>query len=158
MDLFIYWIPLVLLAISPITSWLHAYQEIKENLWKYFQELIGAKITVPTILGIVTLLVLPIILSICAQMAYWEQSKFFMGILLGARIGDTLFSHWIPSFFKKENPGLETSVIYAVESALILLLQLAFSWEGFIVGFLPFLLLLPTYWIIDRSKKCVTTM
>lgn len=74
-----------------------------------------------------------------------------LGVVLGARLGDSIFSHWglsLAGFLP--NPGLRSTLLYAVEAILILVmfrkglgLNVTAAWRGFACGFLFFLLVLP---------------
>jgi len=74
-----------------------------------------------------------------------------LGAVLGARVGDSIFSHWSLSLAGfLPNPGLRSTVLYAVEAILILVmfrkglgLNVTAAWTGFALGFGAFLSVLP---------------
>lgn len=74
-----------------------------------------------------------------------------LGAVLGARAGDSIVSHWSLSLAGfLPNPGLRSTVLYAVEAILILVmfrkglgLSVTAAWTGFACGFVAFLGVLP---------------
>jgi hypothetical protein len=74
-----------------------------------------------------------------------------LGALVGARLGDSIVSHWgLYALGYRPNPGLSSTALYAIEAVFILStfwqgLALAphAAWTGFAAGILFFCLVLP---------------
>jgi hypothetical protein len=74
-----------------------------------------------------------------------------LGFMIGARISDTLVSHWgLYALGYRPNPGLKSTPLYVIEAIFILLtfrkgLELAptAAWVGFMFGAGAFILVLP---------------
>lgn len=117
----------------------HAGEETQGRLWAYFGELTGVKAL--TRLGPVfgtALIVAPALAlqTTSAVLAFTvgSISAFWLAVLIGARIGDALFSHLLPLATgakgqaeldgqeKQLNPGLASAIIYAVDGILFFLL------------------------------------
>jgi hypothetical protein len=75
------------------------------------------------------------------------QGVFLLGVIVGALASDCFFSHWIPRLAGyRPNPGLRSTLLYVIETALILWAfwkgLSANPWTavpGFVVGALFFL-------------------
>jgi len=74
-----------------------------------------------------------------------------LGAVLGARLGDSIISHWVVSLVSyRPNPGLSSTALYTLEAVLIficfrggLALDPIAAWKGFALGFLLFLSVIP---------------
>jgi hypothetical protein len=74
-----------------------------------------------------------------------------LGVIIGARISDTLVSHWgLYALGYRPNPGLKSTPLYVLEAVFIALtfwkgLSLApcAAWTGIAVGAVVFILVLP---------------
>jgi len=79
-----------------------------------------------------------------------------LGVLIGARIADTLISHWgLYAVGYRPNPGLKSTPLYVLEAVFILLT----FWKGlshdphaalcgFVIGAGFFILVLPALWAL----------
>jgi hypothetical protein len=114
---------------------MHAVEETKGKLWVYFGHTTNsAWLTKLSPLAGFLLIVAPALALqwFAASRAFSgaEVHGFWLALLLGARIGDGLFSHFIPfahghqavgtdDKLAQRNPGLGTAAIYIVDSLLI---------------------------------------
>jgi hypothetical protein len=81
--------------------------------------------------------------------------------VLGARLGDSIISHWTLFLLGyRPNPGLSSTVLYALEAILILAafqpgfhLQRTAAWCGFVIGFGFFLVIIPLLMLLRRFFK-----
>jgi hypothetical protein len=79
-----------------------------------------------------------------------------LGFVVGARISDTLISHWsLYALGYRPNPGLKSTPLYVLEAGFILLtfwrglsLSPSAAWWGFACGAGFFILVLPTLWVL----------
>lgn len=117
----------------------HAAQETKGRLWVYFGEITGLKALtrVNPVVG-VTLIVAPALalqtISAVLAFALVPVNVFWLALLIGARLGDALFSHALPLALgakaqadldgqvTQRNPGLSSALIYALDGVLFLLI------------------------------------
>jgi hypothetical protein len=84
-----------------------------------------------------------------------------LGFVLGARVSDSVISHWIVYFSGyRPNPGLSSTVLYALEAILIVVmfqrgLQLSpqSAWIGFALGFAAFLTVIPSLALLRAIFK-----
>jgi hypothetical protein len=92
----------------------------------------------------------PIGVNICA-----------LGIILGARLSDSIFSHWkLAAQGYRPNPALSSTVLYTLEVILILsafqpglALDPTFALCGFAIGAIPFLIVIPLMkWLRTKNK------
>jgi hypothetical protein len=153
------------LGIDWALSSLHIYQEWRGSevpLWRAFGAVVG--VWVPNWLGFflftVTLLILlwgialagiggwlPIVGQLSLPVAGGALSA-----IVGARISDSIFSHWIlVGLGYRPNPGIQSTPLYIIEALFILVtfgtgLSLApkAAWLGFACGALFFILVLPS--------------
>jgi hypothetical protein len=84
-----------------------------------------------------------------------------LGAVLGARLGDSIISHWT-IFLRgyRPNPGLSSTVLYALEAIVIFAafqpgfaLDRSAAWRGFAIGFLTFLLVIPLMMLFRKLIK-----
>lgn len=111
-------------------SALHAKEETEGKLWSYFGSLTGAKwLNSLSAAAGFALIVAPALLlqSISAWNAFSGEKvdPFWFAVLIGARLGDGVFSHALPflratnvSANSTFNPGLATAVIYLLDGVL----------------------------------------
>jgi hypothetical protein len=162
---------LLVLAADWAFTLIHVLQEWKGEkvpLWRVFGAIVGTAL--PDKLGFVgfTLFLwaaqwliglmaiagwLPIVGSLTGHMglAIWA-----LGALIGARIGDSVVSHWVPyGLGYRPNPGLSSTVLYVAEAIFIvwafqkgLALQPAAAWCGVVIGAGFFVLVLPGLWAL----------
>lgn len=79
-----------------------------------------------------------------------------LGFVVGARISDTLISHWsLYTLGYRPNPGLKSTPLYVLEAGFILLtfwrglsLSPYAAWWGFACGAGFFILVLPMLWVL----------
>jgi hypothetical protein len=65
--------------------------------------------------------VLPVILIYLAYLGYMEKSVFALSLLAGLRLGDSIFSHWLPALFgRRPNPGFTSSFNSAMDAGLLI--------------------------------------
>jgi hypothetical protein len=108
----------------------HATEELVAGpLWQYFEKAGGRH--VPDGIGFAVFTVgLVLATSVVSWFAYdgsyaWangatSQREFVVGLLIGMRIGDTLFSHYLLSLVVPgRNPGIVTTAGYVVEAAVL---------------------------------------
>lgn len=125
-------------------AFIHAAEETTGELWEYFARLADAPwlTRVDGITGWL-LIVAPAIAvqSVAAFGAFWgeEVNVFWLAVLIGARLGDALFSHAIPfSRDQKPNPGLPSAWVYALDGLLLAVIwhsDLAASPQATALGF-----------------------
>lgn len=131
---------------SIIFTLLHAADEFFNEggpLWENFGEIVGTRL--PYRLGFALFSVgLPCLLILAAFFAYLYQSPFALSVMVGARLGDTVISHWWLwlTGLSSPNPGLQTTPLYVLEAAAVLFL-FGVSWPGVLVGAGFFLAVLP---------------
>jgi len=148
---------------------IHVWQEAKARppLYRVFGAISG--FWFPEWAGVLAFSVgLPIFLWAIALVAYAgclpglrcaKLMPFALGLLLGARIGDSIVSHWtlfLVGF--RPNPGLSSTVLYVLEAVLILA---AFrpglaadrhsSLYGVVLGFAFFLAIIPFMAFVLRN-------
>ena len=152
---------------------MHATEETKGKLWSYFGETAGLTFLkeISPLRGFV-LIVAPAILL--QTVASWNAfsgasvSVFWLCVLIGARVGDALFSHAIPfaeghdsvngyGALTQRNPGLASAVLYLVDGFALALIfgkeisaeyQVAVAGITFGAGF--FALVIPGLRLVDR--------
>jgi hypothetical protein len=154
----------IILAVNWALTALHSYQEWKgENvpLWRVFGAIVG--LWLPNWLGFLSF-TLGLTLALwgvgLAGIGGWLIAPLrepcavgALGILIGARLSDTLVSHWgLYALGYRPNPGLKSTPLYVIEAIFILLafwkgLALApnAAWCGFALGAGAFVLVLPAF-------------
>lgn len=169
---------LLLLGLDWAFSALHSYQEwraAKAPLWRIFGAVVG--VWVPNRLGFLSFTVgltlllwwvglagitgwLPIVGYLTEPTAIGA-----LGAIIGARISDTLVSHWgLHALGYRPNPGLSSTPLYVLEAAFIVLtfwkglsLHPVAAWLGFACGAGFFILVLPVLrsarWIVPSASR-----
>lgn len=145
-----WWAPVLSVAASSV----HAIEELARGpLWSYFHRAGGPRI--PDAIGFVLFtLGLPLVLTIVAWFAYsnsygWPSgalpaNQWAVSLLLGLRIGDTLWSHWLlAAVIREPNPGLWTTPLYVIEAASLLFV--ADSWPWVLAGVAAFWMVNPVF-------------
>lgn len=159
----------LIIGINFAITLIHTLQEWKGSevpLWRNFGAIVGVR--VPDWLGF-ALFTLGLTLGLWTigliAFAGWlpvlgEVSKpaaiTALGVLIGARVSDTLISHLLMHFLGyRPNPGLSSTPLYIAEAVFILI---AFreglasdptaAWTGVIAGFSFFLFVQPLLWIL----------
>jgi hypothetical protein len=143
---------------------IHVLQEWKGEkvpLWRVFGAIVGVRL--PDRLGFAffTVLLTAALWTVgLAAIAGWlpfvgslsaSAGVGTLGALIGARVGDSIISHWgLYSLGYRPNPGLSSTVLYSLEVIFILATfraGLSFgpghAWIGFGLGVLAFLAVLP---------------
>jgi hypothetical protein len=164
---------LVLAADIAFTG-IHVWQEWKGErwpLWRVFGAVVGLRI--PDTLGFLAFTVtlalgqwalglmayagwLPIVGMVCTPLAIGS-----LGAVLGARIADSCVSHWgLWLLGYRPNPGLSSTVLYAVEAVVIvvafrrgLALDPIAAWIGFALGAGFFLGVIPALALARKFIK-----
>ncbi len=154
----------LILGINWAFTLIHILQEWKGEevpLWRVFGAVVGAR--VPDWLGFVgfTLALTALQWAVgVAAIAGWAPilglltlpaAVGALGVVIGARIGDSVVSHWaLYALGYRPNPGLSSTVLYCVEVVFIvttfwkgLSLAPGAAWLGIALGALFFCLVLP---------------
>src|SRR5262245_11527174 len=159
----------VVLGINWAITALHSYQEWRGEdvpLWRVFGAIVG--VWLPHWVGFL-LFTLGLTLLLwglgLAGIAGWipvigpvslAASAFALGAIVGARISDTLVSHWsLYALGYRPNPGIKSTPLYVIEACFILLtfrhgllLDPVAGWIGFACGAVFFVLVLPSLWLL----------
>lgn len=162
----------LILGLDWAFSAFHSYQEwrgAKAPLWCIFGAVVG--VWLPNWLGFFSFTIGLTLILWCvglAGIAGWlpvvghltePTAVVALGVLVGARISDTLVSHWgLHALGYRPNPGLSSTPLYVLEVAFILLtfwkglsLYPVAAWWGFACGAGFFILVLP----VLRSARLI---
>jgi hypothetical protein len=154
----------IIVAINFALSALHVFQEwrgSKVPLWRVFGAVVG--VWIPNWLGFLlfTLTLLLLLWGIgLAGITGWipavglldlSLSVGALGTIIGARISDSIFSHWLLyGLGYRPNPGIQSTPLYIVEAIFILVtfrkglsLVPRAACLGFALGAIFFILILP---------------
>jgi len=153
----------LILGLDLTFSAIHAYEEWRGEeapLWRVFGAIVG--LWVPNWLGFLSFTVLLTLAlwgaglaGICGCLPIVKYSLpatvGALGVIIGARISDTLVSHWgLYALGYRPNPGLKSTPLYVLEAVFIALtfwkgLSLApcAAWTGVALGAGFFILVLP---------------
>jgi hypothetical protein len=159
----------LILGLDWVFTGLHTYQEWRGEaapLWRVFGAVVGLRL--PNWLGFL-LFTVTLTLALwgvgLAGIAGWlplaghlapYKAVGALGVLIGARIADTLISHWgLYALGYRPNPGLKSTPLYVLEAVFILLT----FWKGlshdphaalcgFVIGAGFFILVLPALWAL----------
>jgi hypothetical protein len=153
----------LILGLDLTFSAIHAYEEWRGEeapLWRVFGAIVGlwvsnrAGFLVFTV-GLTLALWVAGLAGICGCLPIAERSLAAtvgaLGVIIGARISDTLLSHWgLYALGYRPNPGLKSTPLYVLEAVFITLtfwkgLALApvAAWTGIAAGAAVFVLVLP---------------
>jgi hypothetical protein len=153
----------LILGLDLTFSAIHAYEEWRGEeapLWRVFGAIVGlwvsnrAGFLVFTV-GLTLALWVAGLAGICGCLPIAERSLAAtvgaLGVIIGARISDTLVSHWgLYALGYRPNPGLKSTPLYVLEAVFIALtfrkgLALApvAAWTGIAAGAAVFVLVLP---------------
>src|SRR5580704_5772048 len=148
---------------------IHDYEEWRGEaapLWRVFGAVVGLRL--PNWVGfllftvILTLALWGVGLAGIAGWLPWHgglapyKAVGALGVLIGARIADTLISHWgLYALGYRPNPGLKSTPLYVLEAVFILLtfwrglaLYPHAALCGFALGAVIFILVLPILWVV----------
>ena len=153
----------LILGLDWAFSAIHAYEELRGEeapLWRVFGAIVG--LLVPNWAGFLVFTVGLThalwgagLAGICGCLPLVGHSLpatvGALGVIIGARISDTLVSHWgLYALGYRPNPGLKSTPLYVLEAVFIALtfwkgLSLApgAAWTGIAVGAVVFVLVLP---------------
>lgn len=136
--------PRLLIPFSVALTLLHVAEETFGRdgpLWLPFGDMAGH--IVPDWFGVAFFVVgLSAALSIAAIIGYCG-SPLFLGVIVGARTGDSLFSHWLPTLRGHAVPGNATTPLFILEAAAVVL-TLPIEPIGVAIGAVAFLVAIPT--------------
>jgi hypothetical protein len=153
----------LILGLDWAFSAIHAYEEWRGEgapLWRVFGAIVG--LWVPNWAGF-------LVFTVALTLALWgaglagicgclpivghslPATVGALGVIIGARISDTLVSHWgLYALGYRPNPGLKSTPLYVLEAVFIALtfwkgLSLApcAAWTGVAVGAVVFILVVP---------------
>ncbi|QPF82874.1 hypothetical protein IC762_24425 [Bradyrhizobium genosp. L] len=153
---------LILVLDIAITCY-HSLQEWKGEgapLWRNFGAIVGLKI--PDRWGFLIFTVaLTLTMSAIGVVGIFGAlgpacSTFALGMLIGARLSDTLVSHALPHLLGyRPNPGLSSTPLYVVEALFVayafqprLAADPALAKAGLIAGIALFVVVLPGLWLL----------
>jgi hypothetical protein len=152
----------LILAFNWAFTAIHIYEEWRGTdapLWRVFGAVVG--LWLPNWLGFLLFTVALTLVQWAAGLAgiggwfFGQASLQFavgaLGFIVGARISDTVISHWsLYALGYRPNPGLRSTPLYVLEAIFLVLTfwrGLASSpdaaWKGFALGILFFLAVLP---------------
>lgn len=157
-------------------AFLHMVEETRGKLWAYFGETVNFPLLqrLPTLPGFLLIVAPAFVLQATASYFAFNSETvcvFWLAVLIGARLGDGVFSHAIPfargqkplavagSGAGQLNPGLATGIIYLVDGLLLLALFQStlfgasaghLALKGFAVGAGFFALVLPGLQILGK--------
>jgi hypothetical protein len=159
----------LILGLDWVFTGIHTYQEWRGEaapLWRVFGAVVGLRL--PNWLGFL-LFTVTLTLALwgvgLAGIAGWlplaghlasYKAVGALGVLIGARIADTLISHWgLYAVGYRPNPGLKSTPLYVLEAVFILLtfwhglaLYPHAALCGFVIGAGFFILVLPALWAL----------
>ena len=166
----------LVLAADILFTGVHIWQEWKEEeypLYRAFGAIVGfwfprrigfALFTVGLaiiqwLVGIFAYTGWPVWLLVC-DIQPIRASIGALGFVLGARVGDSIISHWrLHLVGYRPNPGLSSTVLYVFEALLIVVcfrrglsFNLVAAAAGVIFGFLSFLVVLPFMAFLRNHK------
>jgi hypothetical protein len=160
----------LILGLDWVFTGIHTYQEWRGEaapLWRVFGAVVGLRL--PNWLGFL-LFTVTLTLALwgvgLAGIAGWlplaghlapYKAVGALGVLIGARIADTLISHWgLYAVGYRPNPGLKSTPLYVLEAVFILLtfwhglaLYPHAALCGFAIGSGFFILVLPALWVVQ---------
>jgi hypothetical protein len=151
----VYFPPLIFF-VSVIFTVFHAAEELwgpGGPLWRNFGRIVG--LDLPDLLGFLSFTVgLSVMLFGVAFGAYCFDSGFWVSVLIGARLGDCLISHWSLSAIglSSPNPGIYSTTLYAAEGIWLICWlaegALTISLVGIVLGGGFFALVLPSLYLL----------
>ena len=157
-----------LLALSIILTIIHASQERRGKLWRQFGAIAGIRIAdwvglTIFFAGLIVLLALVAALGLTGWFGSLEPAwgVAAIGALIGARLGDTAFSHvTLHLQGYRPNPGLSSTPLYLLEAAALQVIYLpgilahsAFALAGIGAAALLFFIIIPFLRVLRRFEK-----
>lgn len=147
--------PMLFFISSLVVTLFHVVEELIGEgapLWRYFGRIAG--IQIPDDVGAIVFAGgLSLTLGIVAILAYCYEMPFFLGVLIGARVGDAIFSHWLLWIWYRPNPGLPTTLLFVGEVILILVFNGWGSIIGIALGMLFFASVIPVLRVWSVLQK-----
>jgi hypothetical protein len=145
-------IPLnVAFALSLAFTVIHAAEEWFGKggpLWDNFGRIVGVRL--PPVLGFLLFIVgLAASLAALSYLGYLAGSVLAISLLLGARLGDSLFSHWglYVLGLSNPNPGIKSTVLYVIESGIFIWMYTSSLSAFGLLGAAFFAAVLPSLWL-----------
>ena len=157
----------VIVTINIAFTSIHIWQEWRTRwpLYRVFGAIVG--LAVPRSIGVLVFVILLAVTLWGAGLAAYTGlprtacicfSIGALGFVLGARLADSILSHWILALIGyRPNPGLSSTALYILEAILIfvafrpgLALDRGAAAIGFAAGWLFFILPLPTMALLSR--------
>src|SRR5277367_3659392 len=116
---------ILILCVNGVISAIHIWQEWKGSevpLWRVFGAIVGAHVPDPLRLAFFTVgLLIALWIVGLAGIAGWlpfvgplsiRSGSCALGLILGARVGDTIISHWaLYGLGYRPNPGLSSTAL-----------------------------------------------
>jgi hypothetical protein len=157
----------LILAANWAFTLIHVLQEWKgENapLWRVFGAIVGVWVSNRWGFALFTLGLTAILWAVglvaitgwpLADALHPNPGVVALGALIGARVGDSVISHWVLyARGYRPNPGLSSTVLYSIEAVFILITFRAglssapgHALIGLVFGVLAFLAVLPGLWL-----------
>lgn len=114
--------PYLLLLVSVLFTIVHTLEEVLGKggpLWVYLARI--AKLYIPPRLGEIAVCILTPAMTVAAtSIVYTNQHPWWVGLLLGLRLGDCACTHWLPwLLYPNSNPGIVSTILYLSEATLL---------------------------------------
>ncbi|MBI4347761.1 MAG: hypothetical protein HY553_12970 [Elusimicrobia bacterium] len=140
----------------------HSWEETRGELWSYFGRVSGNPLLsrLGPVPGFVVIVLPALALQVtAATLGLLGNDPFWLAVLIGGRIGDAVFSHFIPAARGfTPNPGLPTAWVYLVDGLAIALTfsaAVAQGWTGLLVGAGFFAVLVPVFRLTGKLFRRV---
>ncbi len=140
----------VMLGVNVTLTFVHALQELRGRLWRYFGAIVG--LWIPDPLGVVLFFVLLTLalwtigwIGITGYLPVVGQveglAAWSIGFLVGGRLSDRLYSHVrLDREGYRPNPGLKSTPLYLAEAVLLTIVFLPALIDHYILGPVGFVL------------------
>jgi hypothetical protein len=140
-----------MLEINALLTLIHSLEEAYGKIWRYLGNIVGVRIN--DIVGISIFTIgLTVLLWVVGIHALVYYDMLYLGILIGARLSDSWYSHielWVQGY--RPNPGIYSIPLYIAEVVVLLLMYSSLIAHypirfmiGMAVGWTMFLLVIPT--------------
>jgi hypothetical protein len=156
---------IVILGVNFSLTLVHALQEFKGRLWRYFGAIVG--VSIPDRVGILSFFVLLTLLlwlvgwiGITGHVPVFSQCEPLtmgaIGALVGGRLSDRRYSHvLLDRQGYKPNPGIQSTPFYAAEGAFLTVVFLPGLAHHYIAGALGFALGWAFFFIVLPLIRCL---